>query len=806
MFEMKNYTQRAVMKTLVCTLLSKNTLFLLCLLSISTSYGQVLTITSSGNTGTSGTNWSISGNTLTVTGTASIQASVIENHLTFTGPLTIVGNTTNLIVQVFEEISVLSGSNSLVIGASGNQGGIVNSQPISLPGSISLHGGNVSLENNVVTTGSGAKILVKTNEAATPVNATDGFIVLTSGKLLTTSGGDIILWSNATNKTSGQANNEIILLGSNTLSTSGGKIVLAGGLDNGSNGGTASDGIPDGYAYRGGYASEAVKIGSNVILNSGGGEIIIRGEQNGYDAAVGAGATFTISNGGAVTIEGKNITATSVALGTANITGSFQLLGGTLALDNNITCTNIELSGTATLANGKYISASGNMTNNGTLNLSASSSGYSQLKVGGTITNSGTISQSQYIGSTGHHGISSPMTSGFTTTSGTSSTLFGYNATTGAWDWSPTTSTVGAGFFAPVQASSGFQSAAGTFSVTGTPNTSHTHSLGYAANTATGGSGSGWNLIGNPYTCGLDWTSVTKTNVNNAYYVWDASNGTYQYYSGSALTGTYLAASSILSGVIPPMQAFWVQATASGGSIVSTMASDGTVASSPTFYKTSPDNLILYAEDLNDPSLSDAMWITHAAGYTKDFEGDQDAWKRTNYGGQANIYSYHDGEKLAINAMDLSSTTSIPVGVGAPEAGRKYRIVLEQLVNNQAYQVVLEDKLMNSFTDITSEGYVFTYGPWQNEEPRFVLHINQSTVGIGEESLQSPKLYQQGDRLIIQGNAQEHGRYSLVTLDGRQVAEGVLQAGMANIEAPMAGVYILQITGAQSVAQRVIVQ
>ena len=160
---------------------------------------------------------------------------------------------------------------------------------------------------------------------------------------------------------------------------------------------------------------------------------------------------------------------------------------------------------------------------------------------------------------------------------------------------------------------------------------------------------------------------------------------------------------------------------------------------------------------------------------------------------------------MAINAIDLSSTASVPVGVKAPANGKKYKLVLEQIVNNQEYQVVLEDKLFNSFTDITNEGYVFTYGAWQNEDPRFVLHISQSTVGIGEETLESVKLYQQGDRLIIQGNAQEHVHYSLVTLDGRQVAEGVLQAGMANIEAPIPGVYIVQLSGVAPVAQRALV-
>jgi hypothetical protein len=53
---------------------------------------QHLTISSSGQTGTSGTNWSITGNTLTVaaSGSAQVNPSVITNHLNNTGDLTIV--------------------------------------------------------------------------------------------------------------------------------------------------------------------------------------------------------------------------------------------------------------------------------------------------------------------------------------------------------------------------------------------------------------------------------------------------------------------------------------------------------------------------------------------------------------------------------------------------------------------------------------------------------------------------------------------------------------------------------------------
>lgn len=468
---------------------------------------------------------------------------------------------------------------------------------------------------------------------------------------------------------------------------------------------------------------------------------------------------------------------------------------------------NVHFDGNYTVSAGSSFTANNLTVSSGnTLTLEASSFGYAQLKVNGRLVNQGTVIANQYMTGTGHHSVSSPMSNGFTTTNGTSSALYAYDASTGAYNMSPTLTSAGTGFFAPLE-TSGFLTSAGTFSATGTPTTSHTHTLSYAQTQVSGGSGSGWNLIGNPYTCGLDWNALTKTNVNSTYYVWDPTSSKYQYYSPSALTGTYLAASSILSGVIAPMQAFWVQvSSSSAASIVSTMAAAGTVTTSPTFYKTAPDNLILYVEDLSDPSLSDAMWITHATGYTNDFEGDQDAWKLHNYGAKASIFSYHNGEKLAINAIDLGSTASVPVGVKAPEVGKKYRLVLEQVVNNQDYRVILEDRLFNSFTDITGQGYGFTHSAWQNEDPRFVVHINQSTVGMGESSASTVKAYQQGERLILQGNSQQHGSYAVSALDGRVIAQGLLQAGMASIVAPQVGVYIVNFIGAAPETQRIVIQ
>ena len=138
------------------------------------------------------------------------------------------------------------------------------------------------------------------------------------------------------------------------------------------------------------------------------------------------------------------------------------------------------------------------------------------MKIGGSVTNNGSIVHEQYLGSTGHHGISSPMTAGFGSTSGTASALYEYDAASsgvyvGSYvsNGTATTSTVGRGFFAPVGSAGDFLSSTGSFTVTGTPNTTHDWTLSYVTNSQSGASDNGWNLIGNPYSATLDWSSVS---------------------------------------------------------------------------------------------------------------------------------------------------------------------------------------------------------------------------------------------------------------------------------------------------------
>lgn len=168
----------------------------------SSVFGQTLTISSSGQTGTSGTNWSITGSTLTVTGSANIDASVIVGLLS-SNSLSIQGNSTSFAVNVSQAITSGASGNGLTIGAANNSGNISLNNPVSLAGAMTIFGGRVNImdtlslssSNNLTITSINTVIIGTTTVGGSAtVNASGNFILgtniaLGTGFPLTASGG-----------------------------------------------------------------------------------------------------------------------------------------------------------------------------------------------------------------------------------------------------------------------------------------------------------------------------------------------------------------------------------------------------------------------------------------------------------------------------------------------------------------------------------------------------------------------------------------------------------------------------------------
>ncbi len=266
------------LKETVCR--SLRTTFLTAFVIFSTQIiAQNVVLSSGGQTGTSGTNWSTSGTnpvTITATGAASINTSVITGYLN---------------------------AGTSVIVVNNNVGTTVNS--------------NISK-----TSGASASLTLKDIGY---IKVADNITISSSSNAL-----DIILWADSDNSQAGAVSDFLYCGIGTTFTSNGGKIVMAGGPDNGSNGGVNADGIPDGFAWNG---SNDVPSGANlyggltlgplagtgtvVSLLSNGGEIILRGSSsnnNSYPGVASQGNLKINAGDGKITMYGKSTTGHGVEL------------------------------------------------------------------------------------------------------------------------------------------------------------------------------------------------------------------------------------------------------------------------------------------------------------------------------------------------------------------------------------------------------------------------------------------------------------------------------------------------------------
>ncbi|MBP5996302.1 MAG: autotransporter-associated beta strand repeat-containing protein, partial [Crocinitomicaceae bacterium] len=349
-------------------------------LSIGTSiFAQHLTISNSGQTGTSGTNWSITGNVLEVigSGSANVNTSVIVNHLTNTGDLVITvpslnGTIRNVIISSpityagsINRTLTIKSQNHISITSGGNITSSAALLNVVIRACISTgfyDEGNVDMNNVTINTngghlwigGGGADaqwngLTVGNSSARIWLDDIPGLKLL--GCTLNTNGGNIYLsgMSFDTWNSTGSANYGIDLDNS-TITSGAGNIALSGQLL-----GRYTSGFGIFLGARTGNINISATTGSITIVGDGYDSANNgNGIRHALNVAVNSGRNLTIS-----TVSG-NISLTGSANfsnSTVNDAEGLLMSSGNTAKSLKITSQtgNISLSGTNTRANtGQY--------------------------------------------------------------------------------------------------------------------------------------------------------------------------------------------------------------------------------------------------------------------------------------------------------------------------------------------------------------------------------------------------------------------------------------------------------------------
>ncbi len=275
----------------------------------------------------------------------SLYAATIES----TGTLTVEPLGTSFASALTFPITNLTVGNTvsgLTLGKSTNTANITFANATTIAGPITAYGGNMFLNDNLTTTGTGADVLIK---GTSNIN-------LAASKTITTAAGDVNLWADSDDNSTGY----VQLLAGAAINSTGGDINMGGGANLTSDYafGTTAETCPE-VQPNTQYIS-GIHLRQSSSLNSGGGNISLRGQNaNTANAAMSFGVSLrgiTMNSG-----TGK-ISLNGVASGSGSVNGQGVSSWGTLTLRSaNTTTDAISIIGDASAVNAGVSSLGVNM-------------------------------------------------------------------------------------------------------------------------------------------------------------------------------------------------------------------------------------------------------------------------------------------------------------------------------------------------------------------------------------------------------------------------------------------------------------
>ena len=517
-------------------------------------------------------------------------------------------------------------------------------------------------------------------------------------------------------------------------------------------------------------------------------------------ALVNNGATMVVESGATVNVVGSNYVNNNN--GTINLNGSIKIDGdfvnnstsGVLVnpntngeivfygLNRNISgSTNsvfefekltVSNGASVNLSAGKYFTAYGNITNNGTFTLLANASGTSSLIDNGTI--NGMFKVQQFLtGGNGRfaHFVSNPtsnLTNVYYAQTPTTDYIYRYNE-----PYAANASSGWEGWYNNLETMRGYiirYTIDQTKVFTGTPNTGTIGTDNNVTKTTSTAhqDRNGFNLVGNPYPSAIDWNATsgwTKTNLDDALYIWKPLAQIYATYIINTNTGANGG-----TRYIAPGQSFFVRVSSDGYGTLK-MNNSVRVHNNVAFMKNEQTTTPTIHLKVENKKYSDDIAICFLNEASDLFDKGYDAYKMFSSNDSVpQLFTQIDSKNLlSINTLKMPndfSNYSIPIGFKTGFAGN-FTISLNDISGLSGEQIFLEDLVAGTTIDLKENNYSF-YSTASNNITRFKLLFAIPTQ-VDLLKSQSIQLYSFAQTLFV--NIPENTKSQIVIFDmlGKQV-------------------------------------
>ena len=247
----------------------------------------------------------------------------------------------------------------------------------------------------------------------------------------------------------------------------------------------------------------------------------------------------------------------------------------------------------------------------------------------------------------------------------------------------------------------------------GTPNFSAVPTPTLAA----GGAGNGYNLVGNPYACPIDFSTLAaaNSNINSGGFLVLQDNGTY--------------ATSPNSGVISPNQGFMVCATVNGSTMTFSESCKNTSSQPNLIRLERPDNFLKIKISNNFNGLGSETSIAFKDGASDAYDNNYDLPYLSNIFDDAdNIWTKSSsGEELILNQYGVNSENKIVPLFVKPGVVGNHSIYFSGVSSFTAYNCIwLEDLQTGARVDLAKKSSYDFFTSDINQESRFLVHFENN--------------------------------------------------------------------------------
>jgi len=319
-------------------------------------------------------------------------------------------------------------------------------------------------------------------------------------------------------------------------------------------------------------------------------------------------------------------------------------------------------------------------------------------------------------------------------------------------------------------------------------------------------SGHGWNFLGNPYPCTIDW-EVLKTqavHINDAIYVWNPSlSGENKY----GRYGTYVDGVAVngQTQYIAPMQGFFVKPDYTAGYSLK-FVNDAKTTETSTFKSVTVQHILRLALiDANGATDESVIRIHPAA--TEAFDGKLDAYKLKANSLTPQLYSVLNGDEYSINSLsEVGEQTVVPFELMIKQSGQHTLALTELTGYNKALPIMLFSEAGQLLADLQSGAYTFTAQAGEVIKVKLAF----SNVLASAKTLSNPflRVAVDGNNLNLSGLGQGRSTVQLFNSGGQLLQNHQTRADALQIPNLNCGVYLLRVKDSYGMQQvkKVVIQ